>query len=158
MVVIIYERHWPIVLSNESKINSCSADRDTEHMICTQSQMTHNSPLTNSPSIGRQRLSSGSVSIAHNQNVINAIRPRPEGILENPTRSQDNLAIVSGSLSGRRSVKVPTGEVLHGGSTLNGESAGFGAGVSIGVDPNIFCQNFFCGVGEGVEAVDDCGI
>ena len=115
-------------------------------------------PLTNSPSICRQRLSRGSISIAHDQNIINAIRPRSEGILENPAWSQNNLTVISGSLSSRRTVKVPTGKVLHSGGALDGESAGFGAGVSLGVDPDVFCQDLFCGIGEGVEAVDDCGV
>jgi hypothetical protein len=112
----------------------------------------------NSPGISRQRLSTGSVSIAHDQNVINTISPGAEGILENTARSQNDLRVITGGLAGGRPIKVPTGEVLNGSGPLHGESAGLGTAVTGGIDPDVFGQYLFSGVGEGVESVDDCGV
>jgi hypothetical protein len=94
--------------------------------------------LTNSPSISRKRLPTRSISIAHDQNIINAIRTRAEGILENSAGSQDDFTVISGCLAGGRSVKVPSGEVLNGSGALHWQGAGFGTGVSGGIDPYVF--------------------
>lgn len=128
------------------------------HLHASPSTDVQISKLTNSPSIGRQRLSRGSISITHNQNIIHAISSGAEGILENPARPQNDLGVVSGSLIRRAPIKVPAGQVLYGLGPLDGECAGFGAAVSGSVDPDVFGEDLVLGVGEGVEAVDDCGV
>lgn len=114
--------------------------------------------LTNSTSVGRQRLSSRSVSIAHNQNVISSIRTGAEGILENTAWPQNNLRIVTGSLIGRATIEVPTGELVNRVGTCNWESTCLGTAFSLGINPNIFGEDLVGGVWEGVETVNDGSI
>ena len=56
-----------------------------------------------------KRLASRSVSVAHDQNVINAIIPGAEGVSEDTDGAEDDLGIITGRLIGGRSVKVPLG-------------------------------------------------
>ena len=47
--------------------------------------------LTESTSIGRQRLSCRGIGITHDKDVVNAIGTRAERILENSARPEDNF-------------------------------------------------------------------
>mmetsp|Transcript_8733 Transcript_8733/g.15840 ORF Transcript_8733/g.15840 Transcript_8733/m.15840 type:complete len:224 (+) Transcript_8733:400-1071(+) len=53
----------------------------------------------NSPGVGRNSLSRGSVTVAHDQDVVSSILTWAERILEDPARSQDNLGIISRRLA-----------------------------------------------------------
>jgi hypothetical protein len=109
-------------------------------------------------SVSGKSLSSRSVSITHDQNVVNTIGTRAEGILENSAGSQNNLRVISGSLIGRRSIKVPSGKSLDSLGTLGGESTCLGTAFTLGIDPYVFGKDLVGGVGKGIETVNDGGV
>ena len=63
--------------------------------------------LTGVTGVGWKWVSSGGVSIAHNQDVISSVAAGTEGVLENTARTKDNFGVVTWGLVGRTSVKVP---------------------------------------------------
>ncbi len=114
--------------------------------------------LTNSTGVGRQSLSRRSVSITHNQDVVKSISTRAEGILEDTARPQDNLRVITRSLISRRSIEVPTGELINSLGTGNGKSTCLGTAFSLGVNPNVFSEDLVVRVGKSVETVNDGGV
>jgi len=112
----------------------------------------------NSTAVGGQRLSSRSVSIAHDQNIVLSIGPGSEGILEDPARSQDDLRIISRSLIGGGTIEVPSGKSIDSLGASGGDGARLGSALSLGVNPNVFGEDLAFRVGEGIESVDDGGV
>mmetsp|Transcript_28977 Transcript_28977/g.61023 ORF Transcript_28977/g.61023 Transcript_28977/m.61023 type:complete len:291 (+) Transcript_28977:225-1097(+) len=109
----------------------------------------------NCTGVSRQRFSGRSVSVAHDQNIVQSVVSWAERILKNTARSQDDLRVVAGSLIGGASVKIPSGEGVHGLGARRRQGAGFGARFSLGIDPDVLGQYLLGRVRKLVEAVDD---
>ena len=114
--------------------------------------------LTDGTGVAGNGLASGRVGIAHDKDVIDSVIPRPEGVLEHPARSQDDLAVVSGGLVGRGSVEVPPGELVDGLGARGGERSRLRSALALGVDPDVFGEDLVGRVGKAVVAVDDGGV
>ena len=63
-----------------------------------------------------------------------------KGVLEQSTRNQQDLRVVSGSLAGGRTVEVPDREIL-GASGDGGDGLGLGTSVVVSVNPDVLDGN-----------------
>ena len=111
--------------------------------------------LTESTAVGFKRLSGRSVGIAHDEDVLLSITARAERIEEDALRLQDDFGVVTRGLVGGRSIEVPAWESVDGSDLGRRQSAGLGSGVSDGINPNVFGQDGFLRVREGIVLGDD---
>mmetsp|Transcript_27632 Transcript_27632/g.56632 ORF Transcript_27632/g.56632 Transcript_27632/m.56632 type:complete len:349 (+) Transcript_27632:463-1509(+) len=108
--------------------------------------------------IGGEGLAAGGVGVAHNQDVIDSVGARAEGVPEDPLGFEDDFGIVTGGLISGGSVEVPLGERINAGSLGDGKSTGLGTSVTDRIDPDILGQEHILRVGEGRKTVDDSGV
>ena len=97
--------------------------------------------LGDGTAIGGERLAGGSVGVAHNEDVVDAVGAGTEGVTEDADGTKDDLRIITGSLVGGGTVEVPLGKVLHGLGPVGGEGARLGAGVADSIDPNVLGED-----------------
>ena len=114
--------------------------------------------LTNSTSVGRKWHSSRCTSIAHDQDIAQFIVTRTERVLENTARFQNNLRVVSRSLTGRTSIKVPLGKGFQRRSLGGRESACLGTTVTICIYPDVFREDLVTGVRKSAVAINHAGV
>lgn len=91
--------------------------------------------------VGGEGLAGGSVGVAHDEDVVDAVGAGAEGVAEDADGAEDDLGIVAGGLVGRGTVEVPLGKVLNGLGPVGGEGARLGAGVADGIDPNVLSED-----------------
>mmetsp|Transcript_382 Transcript_382/g.724 ORF Transcript_382/g.724 Transcript_382/m.724 type:complete len:419 (+) Transcript_382:198-1454(+) len=111
-----------------------------------------------STGVGGESLSGRSVGVAHDQDVTNSIISGAERILEDTLGLQDDFGVVTRGLVGRRTVEIPLGKRVNRLSLGSRQSAGFGSGVSDGVNPNVFGHDTVGWERKGVILGDDSRI
>ena len=77
--------------------------------IFSYNQKRNRNKLTSSTAVSWERFTRWGVGIAHDQNVVNTVTARTEGILENTARTEDYLRVITRSLVGGTSIEIPLG-------------------------------------------------